>query len=217
MRDLVIAGLEKFFKHVHPLPSYAFLHNASLFQRYNAGEADHALLLAILGINLQLIETTRETQDYGCNCIDAAENLVLRGLERPSISKIQTLVLVIRQRIAWCRFSSAFMLLATVARFSFALRLNYESPDLCFLAQESRRRLMWAVYMLDTLWAAGLQEFTLCPTSVIHLQLPSREEDFELDVPRVTEALWQESDSVADLGLLAYYIRITLLRDRILR
>lgn len=76
---------------------------------------------------------------------------------------------------------------------------------------------MWAVYMLDTTWAGGLKEFTLCPVNVIHLQLPGSEEDFELDVPRVTAPLSAEPDATKELSILAYYIRIMSLRYRILR
>ncbi|RDW66779.1 hypothetical protein BP5796_09528 [Coleophoma crateriformis] len=216
-RDVMLKALSNYFKHIHPLPAFAFLHKASLFQKYNAGAADQALLLAIFGITSQLIDSPPETREHGSRCIDAAANLVLADLDQPSIAKVQTLVLIIRHRNTLKRYTSAFMLVSILSRMAFALRLNYENPTLRFLDQESRRRLMWAVYMLDTTWAGGLKEFTLCPVDVIHLQLPGSEEDFELDVARVTAPLSAEPDANKELSILAYYIRIMSIRYRILR
>ena len=216
-KDLIIRSLELFFKHLHPLPAYAFLHKASLIQSYNAGQAYHALLLGIIGITSQLCESMHDAQDYGTSCVDTAASSILADLETPSVFKLQSLVLIIRHRMAMRRFSSAFMLLSIAARMAFAMRLNYENPNLCFLAQESRRRLMWTLYMLDSTWSAGLQEYTLCPSDIIYLQLPGTEEDFELDTARTTSSLFENLGQDKELSILAYYIRIMSLRYSILR
>jgi hypothetical protein len=115
--------------------------------------------------------------------------------------------------------SEALILMTTLARFAFALRLNYENPNLCSLAQESRRRLMWAVNVLDTFLAGGIPEFTLCSSSVLHLSLPNMEATFELDTSYVTVPLYGPSDCSedGDIGLLGYYIRVIHLRDSVLR
>jgi Fungal specific transcription factor domain. len=115
--------------------------------------------------------------------------------------------------------TESLILMATLTRFAFALRLNYENPNLCSLAQESRRRLMWAIYILDTFLAGGLPEFTLCPSNVIHLPLPSLEASFELDISYANVPLYDSgpSSTVDDNGLLVYYIRVIYLRDSVLR
>lgn len=115
--------------------------------------------------------------------------------------------------------TEALMLMATLTRFAFTLRLNYGNPKLCSLAQESRRRLMWSIYVLDTFLAGGLPEFTLCPSGVLHLSLPNEETAFELDTSYANVPLCRstnESD-MADIGLLGYYIRVIYLRDTVLR
>lgn len=111
------------------------------------------------------------------------------------------------------------MLMATLARFAFTLRLNYGNTNLCSLAQESRRRLMWSIYVLDTLLAGGLPEFTLCPSDVLHLSLPNEETAFELDTSYANVPLCRSNDESekADIGLLGYYIRVIYLRDTVLR
>ncbi|TLD20297.1 hypothetical protein PspLS_08728 [Pyricularia sp. CBS 133598] len=189
---------------------------------------DRGLLLALIGITSLLTDLGSGTRDFGARCIDEAETTVLGELEKPSTLKLQTLVLIIKHRILMRRFPSAFMLHAVASRFAVALRLNHENPRLCFLAQESRRRLMWAVYMIDTGIAAGHPDFGLWENkapSNIRIQLPCNERNFDFDLPEVTEPLEQPAPGpdgaippmTDDIGFLALHIRVCLLRSRILQ
>lgn len=228
LESIAPRAFEQFFRHIHHIPVFSFLHRASLMQRYHAGLIDRGLLLALIGITSLLTDLGSGTRDFGARCIDEAETTVLRELEKPSTLKLQTLVLIIKHRILMRRFPSAFMLHAVASRFAVALRLNHENPRLCFLAQESRRRLMWAVYMIDTGIAAGHPDFGLWENkapSNIRIQLPCNERNFDFDLPEVTEPLEQPApgpDGVIppmtdDIGFLALHIRVCLLRSRILQ
>lgn len=188
-------------------------------RRYATGQGDHCLLLSIIAVTNCQPTATPEDIATGVQCAELAQALALKELERPSIIKTQALLLIVRYYVWRGAFPRALMLMAPLTRFAFALRINYENPSLCFLAQESRRRLMWSIYILDTMLAGGIPEFTLCSSSVIHLQLPCPEADFELDNAKLTESLAPspEKQSSADLGLLVFYIRIVSLRDRVLR
>lgn len=198
----------------------SFLHRASLMQRHNVGGLDRPLLLALIGITSMLTDLGPGTREYGEKCIDESEGLILKGLENASTIKVQTLALIIKYRILTRRFSSAFMLAATAARFATALRLNYDNPDLCFLAQESRRRLMWALFMIDQGMAGGYRDLTLWTPETIHISLPCNERDFEFDLappslrPLVPSPDESEND---DIGSLALHVRILWLRGRILK
>lgn len=78
---------------------------------------------------------------------------------------------------------------------------------------------MWAVYVLDTFLAGGIPEFTLCPSSVLHISLPNEEMRFELDTSYVNVPLYGRGDGSeeGDIGLLGHYIRVIYLRDKVLR
>ncbi|KEF58107.1 uncharacterized protein A1O9_06030 [Exophiala aquamarina CBS 119918] len=210
--------IEDFFRHIHPLSYFAFLHKASVIQGYLKGHADAAFIFALCGVTSQMMGSTLETQQQAAKWIKEAETVVLQSLGKPSILKIQVILLIIGYKVHIDAMSSAFMLLPLAARFAFAMRLNYENPSLCWLAQESRRRVMWAIFILDTKAAAGLAEFTTCALDTIHVQLPCREEDFELDNPQVTGSLKSISQQPpTSIGLFTQYIRIINIRDRILR
>ncbi|KLU91305.1 hypothetical protein MAPG_09826 [Magnaporthiopsis poae ATCC 64411] len=228
LESMAPRAFENFFRHVHHVAVFSFLHRASLMQRYHAGLIDRGLLLALVGITSLLTDLGPGTREYGAKCVDEAEASVLRELDKPSTLKLQTLVLIIRHRILNRRFPSAFMLHAIASRFAVALRLNHENPRLCFLAQESRRRLMWSVYMIDTSMAAGHSDFGLWEPrpSSIRIQLPCNERNFDFDLAEVTEPLEQPLAGPGgmppppvseNIGFLALQIRVHLLRSRILQ
>ena len=212
-------ALDNFFKHIHPIPVYSFLHKASIIQRYEAGTVDSGLLLSIIGISSQLTNLGPGMREYGAECIATAESLVMRDIGKPSVIKIQTLILIIKHHKLCRRWTSAFMLLGTAMRFAYALRLNYEASTLCFLAQESRRRLMWSLYILDSTLAGGIPDMILCRPEALYIQLPCQERNFEFDLEQETEPLSPPnpkqplSESVGALGI---YLRVMWLRARIL-
>ncbi|RMZ77315.1 hypothetical protein DV737_g4446, partial [Chaetothyriales sp. CBS 132003] len=216
----VMLALDNFFKHIHPIPVFSFLHKASIIQRYESGTVDTGLILSIIGIASQMTNLGPGMREYGSECISTAEALVMRDISKPSVIKIQTLVLIIQHRKMCRRFTNAFMLLATAMRFAFALRLNHEASNLCFLAQESRRRLMWALYILDSTLAGGVPDLMLCNPEALHIQLPCQERNFEFDLEQETEPLEPPlpkvplSESVGSLGI---YIRVMWIRARIVK
>ena len=225
---LVLRAFDNFFRHVHHIAAFSFLHRASLMERYHAGALDRALVLAIVGITALLTDLGPGTRERGDRCVDEAVSLCLADLERPSVPRLQALVIAVKHRMLSRRFSGAFMLHAVASRFATALRLNHEQPDLCFLARESRRRLMWSLYMTDSSLSAGQPDVALWPDAErqIRLQLPCNERNFEFDLPEPTEPLRppgsgdmaQPQPPMPDvLGLMALHVRIHWVRTRILQ
>ncbi|KAI0876418.1 hypothetical protein GGS24DRAFT_513778 [Hypoxylon argillaceum] len=215
--SLIQRTFSHYFRHVHHVPVFSFLHRASLMQRYHAGMMDRALLLALVGVTSLLTDLGPGMREYGARCIDECQTMVLQDLENPSTIKIQALVLVMKHRILSRRFTSAFMLAATAARFAYALRLNYENQSLCFLARESRRRLMWAFLTIDSGVNGGQADFTLLPPDSLHIQLPCNERNFEFDLPQVTGHLrpLPSQPFPDDVGSLALHVRLLWMRSRV--
>jgi hypothetical protein len=216
---------DAFFAVVHHIPGFTFLHRASLMQRYHAGLVDRPLLLALVGITSLLSDLGPGLREYGDRCVAEAEERVLAEIDRPSTLRLQALMLVIKHRILSRRFSSGLMLFSVASRFASALRLNHEAPKLCFLAQESRRRLMWAMYVTDVGISGGIPDFSLWANrpEAIRVQLPCNERNFEYDLPETTEPLVPVAGPDGnppplpdDVGFLALHIRVCWLRSRVL-
>lgn len=219
--SIVEKTLEQFFRHVHHIPMFSFFHRASLMEEYHAKKMDKILLLALVGITSCFIDMGPGIREYGDRCIDEAENRILGEYTIPSTIKIQALVLIIKHRILSNRFPSAFMLYSTASRFATVLRLNHESPHLCFLAQESRRRLMWSLYCLDISLSGGYEEFSMWRADRIYVGLPCNERNFEFDLSQPTERLLGKPEDgspkphAEGVASLALHIRILYLRQRV--
>ncbi|KAM0450875.1 hypothetical protein ACHAO4_006266 [Trichoderma viride] len=219
--SIVNRAFDLFFRYVHHMPMFTFLHRASLMEQYQAGKVERPLLLAIVGITSCLTNMGPGMREYGNHCIDKAEALLLADYSRLSIVKIQALVFVIKHHILCNKFSSAFVLHSFASRYATALRLNYEAPHLRFLAQESRRRLMWAMYCIDTSVCGGYPDFVLWRADQIHVSLPCNERNFEFDLPQHTEKLVPDSHQprpplAEDVGTLALHARILYIRQKII-
>ena len=116
------------------------------------------------------------------------------------------------------RVSKMLVAMALTSRLAHILRLNHEDPRLGFLVQERRRRLMWAIYIMDSLYSSGKAEFTACTPETLHIRLPCNEKSFSMDIPVITEPLHQPSQSdTASIGLLGYCIRVLDIRNRVQR
>lgn len=214
---------EAFFRIIYPIPVFSFPHRATVIQRYQSGLADPALLSAMVGLTVLLAEVETETGVPGRRYIEAAQTLVLDQLDKPSVTKLQVLVLVIKYRMLTRQSEAAFMLLPVATRMAYVLRLNYENPARTALTRESCRRLMWSVFMLDGFMAGGLPDFRLCAPETIHIPLPCTEKNFELGIDEPTQPLLLEVASTqaeqlpANTGLVTLYIRLQWMRGRTLQ
>lgn len=218
--ELIARTFDKFFRHVHHIPMFSFLHRASLMEQYHAGKVDRCLLLALVGITTCLTDMGPGMRIYGNRCIDEAESMILSDYARPSTIKVQALVFMIKHRILSNRFPSAFVLLSVASRFAVALKLNFDPPNICFLAQESRRRLVWALYCIDAGISGGNRDYSLWRAERIFIGLPCNERNFEFDLPQDTEKLIPDPDQPPpaqgeDVGSLALHIRIQHIRHKI--
>ena len=216
---MIERSLSFFFQQLHHLPVFSFIHRPSLLQRYKAGLLDPTLLLAIYGVAGILDSDTVDDPAISLRCISAAESSILGSYSKPSIIKIQALVFVIKFKAFTADYSGMFMLMSLALRMAMALRLNYESKT-GFLAKESRRRLMWSLFLTDTKLAAGYRDFTLCPIDLVEsLQLPCHDRSFELGLPNDSYSIYITSGDHHhnDLSPLALNMKVAALRDGTLK
>ncbi|KAI1448906.1 fungal-specific transcription factor domain-containing protein [Annulohypoxylon stygium] len=215
--DAALDLMEDYFQHLYPLPSFAFLHKPTVLQRCRDQTINETLKLAICSITALQLHRTSLCHDLW---VQQAEQSILQQMGRASIFNLQALLLVIRYRIESGEFPTAFMLAALAARTALALRLNYERPELSDVAQEARRRLFWALYLLDDFFCVGLREFELCPEETIHLQLPCDEDHFEAGRYVQTGVLRpgiRSSENSTILGLRGMSLRLTSMRRAVMR
>ncbi|KAJ0427170.1 hypothetical protein BJY00DRAFT_307151 [Aspergillus carlsbadensis] len=177
-RDELTTVLDRFFRHLYPIPSFSFLHEPSIRQQCREGTLELPLALSIAALtNVYLNSDPRVLQECK-SWILRAETFLWEHIHQPSLSRVQALTLVVHYRIRAGDFAQAYMLAGTAARSAIALRLNYERPELGFVAQENRRRVLWALTILDSQFSVGLPEYETVPYAIVYQQFPCCEESF---------------------------------------
>ncbi|KAK6364955.1 hypothetical protein LTS17_011651 [Exophiala oligosperma] len=194
--------VEEFFTLLYPLPSFSFLHPEITQERLMEGSLDEALVFAICGITELQRRSDSEAQGRSVAWISKSEELIWQHLEKPSMARLQVLVLCVAYRIDTGSSHRAFMLAGVASRSATAMRLNHERHDLDPTSNEVRRRTLWSLKVLEQYFSIGLPEYELLPFENIYLQLPSREDCF------------QESDQPLHLegGAYSLFVKLTSLR-----
>ncbi|KAM0204897.1 hypothetical protein ACHAQI_009713 [Fusarium lateritium] len=213
--ELVMGLVSLYFERLYALPSYSFLHQATVVQRCRDKSINRALQLAICSITAIHFDKYQDERD---NWAQEAERLILERLEEPSIFKIQSSLLLIRHRAAIGQFPRAFIMAGLAARWAAALRLNYEHSKLSPVAQEVRRRTFWSLYLLEDSFCVGLKEFELFDPEIIYLQLPCEDEDFNQEKHVATGYLQPGKGLEPEvLGPRAAFVRLSSVRRAIIR
>ncbi|OQD81984.1 hypothetical protein PENANT_c024G06968 [Penicillium antarcticum] len=145
----LLQSVHDYFEWIYPLPSYSFLHEPTIREQSHNNTLDQSLALVLVAITNLLLSEKGQPLNESPSLLKKAETIILDDLERPSTIKLQALILITHYHIQTGRFSRAYMLTGLAARAATALRLNYERPELSFIAQESRRRVLWALTAID--------------------------------------------------------------------
>lgn len=207
-RDLFTSNLvDEFFKVLHSVPSFSFLHPRSTQERLVEGSLDEALVFAICGITILHRRSKAVAQDQSLAWISKSEELVWHHLESPSMARLQALIFCVAYRVDTGASQRAFMLAGLAARAATAMRLIHERRDLDLVTNEVRRRTLWSLKILELYFSIGLPEYELLPFENVYLQLPSREEHF------------QDSTSSLDMegGAYRLFVRLTSIRRDIMK
>ena len=243
----------KYFAHVHPLRCFAFLHKPSFLQRLddaNHNHEDNPLLhiVCALGALFHVAEYEQNNQTplsfnpllAGNQWAKRSQSLILAKLDKISVENLMAAVLLHDYEIRMGSYANAFMLSSITARMAQALQINLEhSTDvLCrdvdgtgpsASVKESRRRLMWACYITDSLVGNGVDQLTLIDESDIKIQLPCNEQSFTLETPCITELLERgqilkflpperiPTNPADNIGMTAFYLRHIAIRRKVLK
>ncbi|KAF1848771.1 uncharacterized protein K460DRAFT_280242 [Cucurbitaria berberidis CBS 394.84] len=248
------ALLDAYFNNVHPIRVFAFEHKPSFIRMLDEGQlidsSDQALLhiMCALGARFYALDYSESfaplskelIQSAGSQWAKTAEEMFFADYSTISITKLKVLILLHDQEARTGNYAGSFLLTGLVIRMAHALQLNNEvSMDvLCkevggspneVSVRESRRRMMWACYMIDVWAGSGVDHLTILNEKDLKIQLPCNERQFSLQIACVTERL--EKGEILDfipaedipekpsdnLGMAAYYVRIVSIWRRVLR
>jgi hypothetical protein len=204
---------------MHELAVYGFLHRETLTNMLDEGNVPEVLLKSLCGVAAKLLTKDSDDIDMINMWMKDVEHEIMQNLWRLDVPYIQSLVFLITHVNLHSNPSKAWMLLSLASRAAYALQLNYEKRSLSAIKQESRRRLMWAIYICDKLCSGGISEFTLCRREDIHVQLPCKDSMFKFGISATTPTLdkLMANEVSESVDTRAYLLKSIDFRDRILR
>ncbi|KAK5997596.1 putative transcriptional regulatory protein [Cladobotryum mycophilum] len=243
--------VEQYFSNVHPLRCFAFVHKPSFMRQLDKGfssDDESALLHIVCAHGAKFFVLNQQEHiteptllhNAGTQWAKKAEFIILTGFGKISVQRLMAAILLHDYHFRLGEYSQALMLSGFAVRMAHALKINTEaSPDIMctetndsapsVVTRESRRRLMWACYVLDAWAGSGIDQLTLLRENDIKIQLPCNERNFGLRIASVTETLGVghvlqflppsvvPRKPASNMGIMAYYIRVVALWKRIVR
>ena len=234
---------EAFFDRVHPLRSLGFIHKPTFMQSLDQGrlfeEYGEGLLNIMFALSSRYV-LSNILKSYGVSpkirhvpgeaWAARARTLAFESIGAPSIQNLMTFILLSEYGARAQENSTVFMITGCCARLAQLLRLDSELADETIAnlpvdsqvtQKESRRRLMWACYILDGIVGSGVEHLLSCSITPPSLQLPCPGRDFIMQLPCATGLLKPDDSSkyvpAENLGIEAYTVRIFYLRFQVLR
>ncbi|KAJ5570438.1 uncharacterized protein N7459_009868 [Penicillium hispanicum] len=174
----VLSGLllDTYFARMHGKPFYV-LDEPSARQRFQLNQLSVHLSMAISAITLRYIHTTGQSEQSLRLGLDAAlQARRMVDVDSPTIEGLQTLLLLSQAFFAYGLGKKAFMTFSNCVAMVVALDLLHEMPSKMNLPppeREVRRRLFWAVYLMDRFITCGSRRPCLISDHAVVLRLPS--------------------------------------------
>ncbi|KAE8443607.1 hypothetical protein EG329_001540 [Mollisiaceae sp. DMI_Dod_QoI] len=244
--------VDAYFTHMHPLRCFAFIHRPSFMEKLDqdlkCGRHDSAILNIICALGAKFYAIMPPSFDEqleskhillaGTQWAKNAQREIFDNMNHISVEYLMATILLYDHELRIGNHASAFMLSGATARMSQALQINleYSKDILCteepgrlsFCARESRRRLMWSCYVLDSWVGSGVDQLTLIEDKDIRIQLPCNERNFLQQIPSITESITEgqflrfipnnlkPTDAKPNMGIMAQFIRVSSIRKRTL-
>lgn len=205
--------LDAYFGNRDPLLCM-FLHKATFMHALQNGQLDRNLLKIVLAFGARLSHVGEVVSDAWAKEVELS---IMSHVGRISMAQLRSVVVLLHYQLYYGPFDSTWMLLALAARLAFSQRLNFEIPSSDTVAQESSRRLIWSIFIIDKAIGGGMVDMSVCPTDRMHIRLPGNDRCFTYGLSARTPFLKRTDNEISDdLGTLGYNIRLHDIRDRIL-
>ena len=231
---------EVFFDHLYG-QTYHLLHKPSYMRKLAAGNLPPVLVLAVCAIAARFSTHPQVRSEpaflRGEGWATIAREISLKRYDTPNITILIVYLILGLHEFGTCQGGRSWMLGGMAQRMAYALRLHQdldydpyskEMEKLSPLDREIRRRTMWACFMMDRFNSSGTERPMLVSEQSLRLQLPVKEQFFQMEIFGPTEGLHghiphmvadetgQFSNAQENMGVGAYQIRLVALWGRLI-
>ncbi|KAI4263339.1 MAG: hypothetical protein L6R42_001508 [Xanthoria sp. 1 TBL-2021] len=224
--------------------SYLLLHKPSFMRRLRAGAAPPVLVLGVCAIAARFSTHPQVNSEpaflRGEEWAAPAREIVLKSYDQPSITILTVLLILGLHEFGTCQGGRSWMFCGMAMRMAYALQLHREldydplvrkddaDPKLSATDREIRRRAMWACFLMDRFSSSGTERPTCGAEDYIKIQLPTKEFNFQNEIPGPVETLANETMPTSTLdaeqkakpkdsmGVASYMVRVIVLWGRVI-
>ncbi|KAG8534126.1 uncharacterized protein KY384_000970 [Bacidia gigantensis] len=235
---------EVFFDQVYG-QAYFLMHKPSYFRKLRAGTLPPVIVLTVCAVSARFSTHPQVNSEpaylRGDEWAAPARELVLKRYDEPNISTLTATVILGLHEFGTCQGGRSWMFAGMATRMAHALQLHRDldryplgrksndKNEFSSTDREIRRRTMWACFSMDRFTSSGTERPALCNEDAIKVQLPIREDKFQMEIPAITENLAgevyndkmtnssQPSDPRENMGVAAYMILSIALYGRVIK
>lgn len=169
-----------FFRLWGPLPCMSFLQEESTYIEIEQKRLHPIIAAAVCATTAHVIQPNQSKIPFADRCADQVDFYLFRNMDsllrRGAHENLIILVCAIIYFWHGGQMGKVWMYMGLSARLITALQLNWDNAGEPPLKQESNRRLVWSVYILDHLLAGGFDEHLLLRDVDMHIKLPVSDE-----------------------------------------
>ncbi|KAK6843683.1 zinc finger transcription factor 1 [Apiospora arundinis] len=221
-REIILQHMDVYFDAFWYVPCQGILHPATTYRLIDENRLPPYLAAAVVSITATMVTDISQGRLLAAQCNEQVEQHVMRqfGHMDPDLLVLQAFVTTYN----WMSgpLSKVWMWTSTAARLARCLGLTNEpefrAEEGGFARQESLRRAVWQIWIIDRYLSGGFEEHVLLPSSSMQLKLPCNDDIFRQGLPS-TEATLHEvplQPNHGDFSLNAAHVRLLNLRTQIL-
>ncbi|EPQ66367.1 hypothetical protein BGT96224_1045 [Blumeria graminis f. sp. tritici 96224] len=219
---------------------YNLLHKPTFMSDLRRNAIAPVLVLAVCAVSARFsthpqINTTPNFL-RGEEWAATSRSIVMRRYEWPNITILICLLILSLHEFGTCQGGRSWSLSGMAIRMAYALQLhrgiNHDQKNLedisepDFIGPETRKRIMWACFLMDRFNSSSKDKPAFIREDTISLDLPVKEHNFLLNIPGITEGLYEQRlspipskncgpiDARSNMGISAYLIRAAALWGR---
>lgn len=223
-RDVLLRHFDVYFQFYFHIPCLGFLHPASTYLDIEEERLAPNIGAAVCAVTSRIMSPGQEKQPFAARCVDQIDFHIFRNIDsffrQNAHDNLIILALAIWNNLTEAQWNKVWMYLAMAARAVTALQLNWDEHSGAFIKQESSRRLVWFVYIVDRLLSGGYDEHIVLRDEFMHIRLPYSNDAFREGKPTpAPQPSDQKQEAVrdgAELSMNGLHIRINRIRHQIL-
>jgi hypothetical protein len=219
---IILEHLNVWFEILHPVQCYGFFHPQTTFKEAEERRFTSIIAAGVCSITGMFLSPDDEGRKFTERCNHWVKFHLSRTAGIFTKERLTLLVLSSIYDLIVGDWPKVWEYSSTASRIITAMQYNWDASGGSFIEQESLRRLVWQIYIIDRFLAGGYDEHLTLREESLYLRLPCQDLSFRNNqVSTSNERLNQRPlhashNKGGDVSLLAINLRLMSIRHQLL-